>query len=152
MLKRHRMILASFVLMPPVGRKGRRAAEIIRTSPHAFSRSTRYKTYGSDRIVMASVVATDCRTLVKMGLLKEIMRVPHVFFREMRGHPRGGETTKYGSPVFEPTFAGYTQTLSFIDEGALPDDFVKESKRSRKKRNFQTPGILAEAVKFYEKV
>jgi hypothetical protein len=108
--KKERAILVSFVFLPlERHEKGRRAAEIVRTVPHAFH--SLY--YPSDRLNTVVRVSNSCRSLVKKGYLQVVGRVSHRFERLVYHHPRGMETTLYASPRYALTESGFSLVLSW---------------------------------------
>jgi hypothetical protein len=132
----------SFLLVPLTRHeRGRRAAEIIRTSPWAFFKIAGGG-YHMDRLRLAIKVSNDCRRLVKLGYLREAGRVEHRFEREVRNHPRGCVTNVYDSPQYVLTESGFCQVLSW-DWSKLPDLRTKKRKSAASKNPFAVEPYIA---------
>jgi hypothetical protein len=131
MIRRERAILMSFILLPLAPHeKGRRAAEIVRTSHYAF-RKLGYS--GSwDRLKLACRVSNDCRRLVKMGFLEEAGRVWHTYDPD----PYGIAEIVYLSPQYRPTEAGFSLALS-MNWSILPD--LRAPKKKKRRRADKNP-------------
>jgi hypothetical protein len=131
--RRERAILASFILLPlKAHEKGRRAAEIVRTSPFAFASTSPFT---NDRLKLAQSVSICCRRLVKKGLMQEVGRVEHKFELDLRSHPRGKVTRVYGAPQYFPSEAGFCLALSW-NWHRMPDLRAKpRKKKSAQARN-----------------
>jgi hypothetical protein len=126
MIRRDRAILMSFILLPLAPHeKGRRAAEIVRTSYYAFSKLGYSGSW--DRLKLACRVSNDCRRLVKIGLLEESGRVWHTYDPD----PYGIAEIIYLSPKYRPTEAGFSLALS-LDWSRLPDLCAPRKKKRRR--------------------
>jgi predicted amidohydrolase len=135
-LKSDRAIMASFILLPLAKHEnGRRAAEIIRTSPFAFDKVLR--NYGSfDRLKMARIISNSCIRLTREGLLAEVGRRVHTFQIPYRFYiPGRPESVEYLSPVYNLTEAGAIQALACMDCRKLPELRAKTRKKKRRNRN-----------------
>jgi hypothetical protein len=121
----------SFILLPLAPHeKGRRAAEIVRTSPFAFKKVL----YGIslDRLKMAVKVSNVCRRLMKKGLLEEVDRVWHTYDPD----PFGIAEIIYLSPRYRPTEAGFSLVLS-LDWSILPD--LRAPRKKKRRRSDKNP-------------
>jgi hypothetical protein len=136
-LRSDKAILASFILLPLARHEnGRRAAEIVRTAPYAFTNLC----FTNDRLKLAQIVTNSCMRMAREGLLREVGRRTHEFHIPYKWFIPGRPLTKvYESPVYNLTEAGMMRALSCADFGKLPELRTKTRKKKRKYRNTSNP-------------